>query len=59
MTLERAARILPAFLLAGLFGGVLLGLFLDNLPNGIAAGMIAAPLAWAALVAGRRRGKDV
>ena len=49
-TFDRASRRLPAF---GLIGGLLLGVIFGNIPFGVAAGVLLAPLAW--LASGFRR----
>ena len=45
-TFDRASRRLPAFLFAGLIGGLLLGVIFGNIPFGVAGGVVLAPLAW-------------
>ena len=50
---DRAARSAPAFLFWGCMGGLLLGVIFGNIPYGLLAGMVLAPIALA-ISLGRR-----
>lgn len=44
--LDEASRSLPGFVFAGCIGGLLFGVVFGNIPNGVAGGLILAPLLW-------------
>ncbi|TAK38817.1 MAG: hypothetical protein EPO30_04675 [Lysobacteraceae bacterium] len=56
-TFDQASKSLPAFIAGGLLGGLLVGVLVGNIPYGVAAGVVIAPLAWFA-VAGKRNIKQ-
>lgn len=43
---DQASKSLPAFILGGCIGGLLLGVIFGNIPYGVAVGVVLAPALW-------------